>query len=534
MNFSWLSCGKAGLAVGFSQIGGTGDRRALISVSDKTGALDFAKGLLALGYGLVSTGGTYGHIRHLGGVVSVEDATGFPEILGGRVKTLHPKIHGGILARRDESGHMAALGEHGIPPIDLVAVNLYPFAKTLGRRGATEEEIIENIDIGGVALIRSAAKNHASVTVVVDPEDYPAVLDELAGGGISPATRKALAAKAFRHTAEYDSLIAWHLNLDAGGLGGGYPEKLTMQYELKQKLRYGENPHQSAAIYKQAGQLDMGIFAAQQLHGIELSYNNAADADMALGLIAEFAGPACAVIKHQNPCGVGLGETAQEAFREAHAADPVSIFGGIVAFNREVDEAAALLLKPVFLEIILAPAFSPGALGMLRKKKNLRLLRTDRLPMLWEHRLAGINGGLLVQDADTARLDPSKFAFPTQKKPTDEEMKWAQFAWKVAKHAKSNAIVVAKGGRTLGIGAGQTSRVGAAKIALAQAGGAARGAALASDAMLPMPDTAELAADAGISAIIQTGGSVKDEEVIAACDRRGVAMAFTGLRHFRH
>ena len=502
-------------------------KRALISVSDKSGVLEFANGLIKLGYEIISTGGTYRHIKQ-DGVINVEDVTGFPEMMSGRIKTLHPNVHGGILANRDDASHISALETHGISQIDLVAINLYPFANVLQNPNSTHEEIIENIDIGGPAMIRSAAKNHEHVVVLVDSADYEKVLLELSRGDVTIETKKRLAAKAFRHTAAYDAVIASYLSEEE------FPEKLTLTYNLKQSLRYGENPHQSAALYESALPNGRGILFAKQLHGKELSYNNVADADMAFSLIREFDVPTVAVIKHQNPCGVGMGETIHEAFTLANEADPVSIFGGIVALNREVDEATAELMQHIFLEIILAPGFSDAALKILSKKKNLRLLETMFLGYNDRHKLTSIEGGLMIQNIDTHSFDSSALQIPTEKKPSPEQLKTATFAWKIVKYAKSNAILIAKDGKTQGIGAGQTSRVGAARIALEAAGEQAQGAILASDAMLPMPDTVELAADAGISAIIQTGGSIMDREVIKACNDYGIAMIFTGVRHFRH
>ena len=547
-------------------------KRALISVSDKTGIREFANELLKLGVQVISTGGTYEHIK-ADGVVKVEDVTGFPEILDGRVKTLHPKIHGGILAKRDENKHMEALGSFDIGEIDLVVVNLYPFGEVLANAASTNEKIIENIDIGGPALLRSAAKNHAFVTVVVDSRDYGVVLEELARGGVFLETRKRLAAKAFRHTAEYDTLIAdfmndgdflrpaetsgvRHKNTDSPTLVSssgnllvhGFPEKLVLSYELAQPLRYGENPHQKAAVYKSVFSSDSfsprlsvpgqtqktGILKAKQLQGKELSYNNIADGDMAIKLASEFDEPVCVVVKHQNPCGVGVGETVSEAFKKAYEADPVSIFGGIVAFNREVDGETAKLMGPIVLDVILAPSFSEDAFKILTKKKNTRLLEIASLGYNDTKTFTSIEGGLLVQDADMHGFKDAVLTVPTKKQPTPEQISAAEFAWKVVKYVKSNGILLAKDGKTLGIGSGQTNRVGSAKIAIGQAGQEAEGAVLASDAMIPFPDTVELAAKAGVGVIIQTGGSVKDSEVIAECDKHGIAMILTGIRHFRH
>ncbi|HEY8342754.1 MAG TPA: bifunctional phosphoribosylaminoimidazolecarboxamide formyltransferase/IMP cyclohydrolase [Calditerricola sp.] len=509
-------------------------QRALISVSDKTGLLDFARELAALGVEIVSTGGTARFLREAGvSVTPVSDVTGFPEILDGRVKTLHPRIHGAILAVRDNDEHQRQLAEHGIRPIDLVVVNLYPFRETIARPGVTPEEAIEQIDIGGPCLVRAAAKNHAYVTVVTDAADYPLVLAQLkARGEVDLETRRRLAAKAFRHTAAYDAAVARYLTKRAGE---AWPETLTLSFEKVQDLRYGENPHQGAAFYRTPDRVSGTLATAEQLHGKELSYNNLLDADAALAVVQEFAEPAVVVVKHTNPCGVGTGQSLLEAWRRAYEADPVSIFGGIVAANRPIDEATARTMREVFLEIVLAPDFAPEALAVLKEKKNLRLLRValpDR-PSL-ELRLTSVAGGVLVQERDVRDLTEADLRVVTDRAPTEEELRDLLFAWKVVKHVKSNAIVVAKDGQTLGVGAGQMNRVGAARIALAQAGEKAKGAVLASDAFFPMPDTVEEAAKAGITAIIQPGGSIRDADSIDAANRYGIAMVFTGIRHFRH
>ena len=501
---------------------------ALLSVSDKTGIVDFAKALTQAGYEVVSTGGTYALLKQNGlEVKNVLEVTGFPEILNGRVKTLHPTVHGGILARRADSAHMQTLSELDITPIDLVAVNLYPFQATIQTPGVTLEEAIENIDIGGPTMVRAAAKNHATVTVVVDPADYGAVLQELEQGEVSADTRRDLAAKAFRHTAAYDALIAAYLTEEE------FPERLTLTYEKKQNLRYGENPHQQAALYSELLP-PASILTAEKLHGKELSYNNIGDADVALALVKEFTHPAAVAIKHMNPCGVGMGESITAAYENAYAADPVSIFGGIVALNREVDETCAGKLQETFLEIIIAPGFSEAALAILTQKKNVRLLRADTTQKSGGKQLASVGGGLLIQECDARGLDQATLTVPTRRKPTEAELETAKFAWTVVKYVKSNAIVLAKENRTVGIGPGQTNRVGAAKIAIAQAGENARGAVMASDAFFPMSDTVEEAAKAGVRVIIQPGGSVKDEASIQACDAHDIAMVFTGLRHFKH
>ena len=531
-------------------------KRALISVSDKTGVVEFAKVLVEEGYEVVSTGGTFNLLKKEGlDVKNISEVTYFPEILGGRVKTLHPNVHGGILARRSNPKHMEILEELKIAPIELVIVNLYPFKAVIEKPETTFEEAVENIDIGGPTMVRAAAKSHESVAVIVDPTDYDGVIEEIKKGEISGETRVTLAAKAFRHTAAYDALIASYLTKEE------YPEKLTLTYEKKQSLRYGENPHQSAALYKEplvrgsvvkscqestgTGttsnettksdiSLPSSIATAKQLHGKELSYNNIGDADVALEMVKEFEKPAVVAIKHMNPCGVGIGESALVAYERAYEADPISIFGGIVAFNREVDESCAKKMLEIFLEVIIAPGYSEKALEILKEKKNLRLLQADTKYKNTHHQLTSVSGGLLIQEQDNGVLEPSMLKIPTLKKPTEEELEIAKFAWIVVKYVKSNAIVLAKDNMTIGIGPGQTNRVGAAKIALEVAGEKAKGAVLASDAFFPMADTVEEAAKAGVSVIIQPGGSIKDEDSIKACDKHGISMVFTGMRHFKH
>lgn len=513
----------------------TAIKRALISVSDKTGLIPFARGLAEQDIELISTGGTARALKDAGLTVKeVAEITGFPEILDGRVKTLHPRIHSGILAVRDKEEHQRQLEEHHITPIDLVVVNLYPFAETIARPDVTFEEAIENIDIGGPSMVRAAAKNHAYVTIVVDPVDYEPVLAELKEKGqISSELRRRLAAKAFRHTAGYDALIAQYLSEQAGER---FPERLTLTFDKVQTLRYGENPHQEAAFYQEPLARQSGIAQAEQLHGKELSYNNINDADAALQLVREFEEPAVVAIKHTNPCGVGLGSTLAEAFQKAYEADPVSIFGGIIAVNRPVDQAVADRMAELFLEVIIAPDFTPEALARLTQKKNIRLLKLDvnggedqQVQLV-----RSVTGGLLVQEADFGQLNEEELKVVTQRAPSEAEWEQLFFAWKVVKHVKSNAIVLAKDGQTLGVGAGQMNRVGAARIAIEQAGMKAKGAVLASDAFFPMKDTVEEAAKAGISAIIQPGGSIRDEESIQEADRHGIAMVFTGMRHFKH
>ncbi len=509
-------------------------RRALISVSHKTGVVEFARQLADIGFELISTGGTAGLLRNAGlAVREANELTGFPEILEGRVKTLHPKIHGGLLARLDREDHRAQLEEHGIIPIELVCVNLYPFRETISIPDVDLEQAVENIDIGGPTLLRAAAKNHQHVLPVVDPADYDAISRELATGEqIDAATRRKLAAKVFRHTAAYDALIAHYFN----DLTKNYfPEQLTLTYELQQELRYGENPQQRAALYRAPLAGSGVLINAKQLQGKELSYNNFGDANAALQIVREFAQPAAVAVKHSNPCGVGLGSTPEEAFGKAFAADPVSIFGGIVAFNRPVEEAVARQLVEIFLEIIMAPGFSDEALQILAAKRNLRLLQ---LPINDGPgrglQYTSLPGGLLVQEEDTVKEDDSLWRIVTKRQPNAEELAALKFGWRVVKHVKSNAIVVANKEMTLGVGAGQMNRVGAAEIALRQAGEKATGAALASDAFFPMDDTVEAAARAGITAIIQPGGSLRDADSIAKADEHGIAMVFTGTRHFKH
>jgi phosphoribosylaminoimidazolecarboxamide formyltransferase / IMP cyclohydrolase len=509
-------------------------KRALLSVSNKEGIVPLAKQLVELGVEIISTGGTKKTLEEAGiPVIGISEVTGFPEILDGRVKTLHPAIHGGLLAIRDNERHQAELHEHHITPIDLVVVNLYPFQQTIAKSDVTFAEAIENIDIGGPTMLRAAAKNHSYVTVVVDPADYDMVIQELKEhGDISAETKRKLAAKVFRHTAAYDALIAEYLT---NKTGEEYPETLTVTFEKKQTLRYGENPHQTAAFYKKPLGSSFSIAQATQLHGKALSYNNINDANAALQLVKEFTEPVAVAVKHMNPCGVGTGATIYEAFLKAYEADPVSIFGGIIALNREVDKATAEKMHEIFLEIVIAPSFSDEALAILTQKKNIRLLTVDfAAPKTKEKMLVSVQGGLLVQEADTHTLEDAELKVVTKREPTEEEWKQLQFAWKVVKHVKSNAIVLAKDGMTIGVGAGQMNRVGAAKIAIEQAGEKTNGAVLASDAFFPMDDTVEAAAKAGITAIIQPGGSIRDADSIRKADEYGIAMVFTGIRHFKH
>jgi len=509
-------------------------KRALISVSDKTGVVEFAKGLKEAGFDIISTGGTSKTLQENGiEVIGISEVTGFPEILDGRVKTLHPNVHGAVLAKHGDADHAAQLKEHNIEPIQLVCVNLYPFQATIAKPDVTVEDAIENIDIGGPTMLRSSAKNHEYVTVVVDSADYDTVLAELKeNGAVSKATNRRLAAKVFRHTAAYDAVISEYMTELAGEEN---PESLTVTYELKQSLRYGENPHQKAAFYKKPLGSVFSIAEAKQLHGKELSYNNINDADAALQIVQEFTEPAAVAVKHMNPCGVGTGETILEAYEKAYEADSTSIFGGIIALNREVDKATAEKLHEIFLEIIIAPSFSDEAIEVLTSKKNIRLLTVDfEATKKPERKLTSIEGGVLVQDRDAYSLKDADVKVVTKREPTAEEWKALELGWKVVKHVKSNAIVVTDDQMTLGVGAGQMNRVGAAKIALEQAGEKAKGSALASDAFFPMDDTVEAAAQAGVTAIIQTGGSIRDEDSIKKADEYGIAMVFTGVRHFKH
>ncbi|MCW9133537.1 bifunctional phosphoribosylaminoimidazolecarboxamide formyltransferase/inosine monophosphate cyclohydrolase [Bacillus cereus] len=509
-------------------------KRALVSVSDKTGVVEFVKGLLEQGIEVISTGGTKKLLEENGlQVIGISEVTGFPEIMDGRVKTLHPNIHGGLLAVRDNETHVAQMNELGIQAIDFVVVNLYPFKETIAKPDVTFADAIENIDIGGPTMIRSAAKNHKFVSVIVDPVDYDVVLAELKENGeVTDETKRKLAAKVFRHTAAYDALISNYLTEQ---MGEESPETLTVTFEKKQDLRYGENPHQKATFYKAPFAATSSVAYAEQLHGKELSYNNINDADAALSIVKEFTEPAVVAVKHMNPCGVGVGADIHEAYTRAYEADPVSIFGGIIAANREIDKATAEKLHEIFLEIVIAPSFSQEALEVLQSKKNLRLLTVNiEKATTASKKLTSVQGGLLVQEEDTLSLDESTISIPTKREPSEQEWKDLKLAWKVVKHVKSNAIVLAKDDMTIGVGAGQMNRVGSAKIAITQAGEKAQGSALASDAFFPMPDTVEEAAKAGITAIIQPGGSIRDEDSIKMADEYGIAMVFTGVRHFKH
>jgi phosphoribosylaminoimidazolecarboxamide formyltransferase/IMP cyclohydrolase len=509
-------------------------KRALISVSDKEGLVPFVKGLVERGVEIISTGGTSKLLEQNGiNVIGISEVTNFPEMLDGRVKTLHPMIHGGLLGIRDNEEHQQTMEAHGIAPIDLVVVNLYPFKETIQKTGVTHEEAIENIDIGGPSMLRSAAKNHRFVTVVVDPSDYNVVLDELsATEEVTFHTKQRLAAKVFRHTAAYDALIAEYLTKQVGEES---PESLTVTFEKKQDLRYGENPHQKAAFYQKSIPVKGSISSAKQLHGKELSYNNINDADAALTIVKEFNDPAVVAVKHMNPCGVGIGNTISLAYEKAFEADPLSIFGGIVAANRMIDVETAIQLKETFLEIVIAPGFTEEALEILTTKKNLRLLEVElETNQTIENRLTTVSGGVLVQETDHMSFEQADITVPTKREPTEKEWEDLKLAWKVVKHVKSNAISLAKDNMTIGIGAGQMNRVGAAKIAIEQAGEKAIGSALGSDAFFPMDDTVEAAAKAGVTAIIQPGGSIRDEDSIKKADEYGITMVFTGVRHFKH
>jgi len=514
--------------------------RALVSVSDKSGIVELARSLAALGIEILSTGGTAQLLAKEGvAVVEVSAHTGFPEMLDGRVKTLHPKIHGGLLARRDDPAHLAAIKKAGIAPIDLLVVNLYPFQATVADPDCRFVDAVENIDIGGPAMLRAAAKNHAGVAVVVDPADYKKIIDELkARGSVSDATRFELARKVFAHTAAYDGAIANYLSaLDEKKNRREYPNVLNLQFSKLQDLRYGENPHQSAAFYRDDRPVEGSLARYRQLQGKELSYNNIADSDAAWECVKSFAEPCCVIVKHANPCGVALGDSLLAAYHKAFKTDPVSAFGGILAFNRALDRATAEALAKQFAEVVIAPRVEPEAQKEFAKKANVRVLE---VPLSHEHQphdFKRVGGGVLVQSTDSAVLDKKNLKVVTKKKPTDAQWADLLFAWTVAKFVKSNAIVYCRDGMTLGIGAGQMSRVDSARIAAIKAqnaGFALAGSAVASDAFFPFRDGLDVVADAGAVAVIQPGSSKRDEEVIAAADERGVAMVFTGVRHFRH
>lgn len=515
--------------------------KALISVSDKTGVVEFAKGLVALGWEILSTSGTMKLLKESGvPVTSVSDVTGFPEICDGRVKTLHPKIHGALLARRDIPEHMKELKDNDIETIDLVCVNLYPFRETIAKPNVTMEDAVEHIDIGGPSMLRSAAKNWESVTVVCNPADYETILSEIkAGGNTTRETRLQLSAKAYTHTAEYDMAISTYMRAQAG-----LPEKLFLEYDLKQELRYGENPHQEAKFFASTVKEPFSLATAEQLNGKELSYNNIQDANATLNIAREFDEPFCVGVKHMNPCGSATGKTIAEAWKKAYEADKTSIFGGIVAANREIDLETAQMLKPIFLEIVMAPSFAPDALELLCTKKNLRVLKVDMSKdNTVRKQYVSMNGGMLVQDRDINTRPVAADQCVTELKPTAEQLADMEFAWKIVKHVKSNAIVVAKGGMTYGVGAGQMNRIGSAEIALKQARNTLKeegkdimteGLVLASDGFFPFNDCVALAAEYGIKAIVQPGGSIRDEDSIKLANEKGITMLFTGERHFKH
>mgnify|MGYP004655596421 FL=1 len=515
--------------------------KALISVSDKTGVVEFAKGLVALGWEILSTSGTMKLLKESGvPVTSVSDVTGFPEICDGRVKTLHPKIHGALLARRDIPEHMKELKDNDIDTIDLVCVNLYPFRETIAKPDVTMEDAVEHIDIGGPSMLRSAAKNWESVTVVCNPADYETILSEIkADGNTTRETRLKLSAKAYTHTAEYDMAISTYMRAQAG-----LPEKLFLEYDLKQELRYGENPHQEAKFFASTVKEPFSLATAEQLNGKELSYNNIQDANATLNIAREFDEPFCVGVKHMNPCGSATGKTIAEAWKKAYEADKTSIFGGIVAANREIDLETAQMLKPIFLEIVMAPSFAPDALELLCTKKNLRVLKVDMSKdNTVRKQYVSMNGGMLVQDRDINTKPVSAEQCVTEAKPTAEQLADLEFAWKIVKHVKSNAIVVAKNGMTYGVGAGQMNRIGSAEIALKQAQATLKeegkdimteGLVLASDGFFPFNDCVAIAAEYGIKAIVQPGGSIRDEDSVKLADEKGITMLFTGERHFKH
>ncbi len=508
--------------------------RALISVSDKRGVVEFAKSLQDLGWQIIATGGTMTKLRESGvNVINISDVTGFPEICDGRVKTLHPKVHGGLLGRRDIPDHMKQLKDNGIETIEMVCVNLYPFEATIAKEGVTMEDAVENIDIGGPSMLRSAAKNFRDVTVVCDPSDYDKVLGEIReGGNTTLETRLQLSAKAYTHTALYDSHIATYMRRQAG-----LDEKLFLAFDEVQSLRYGENPHQQAMFYRAEEEVPYSVAYAKQLAGKELSYNNIQDANAALQLVREFDEPFALGLKHMNPCGAAVGKDIKEAWTKAYEADKVSIYGGIVAVNRPLDGETAMLMKPIFLEIVMAPEFTPEALEVFSKKKNLRLLQVkmDKSDKK-QKQYVGVTGGLLVQDADLVCKEITEDMTVTERKPSAQELADMNFGWRVVKHVKSNAIVVVKDGATVGVGAGQMNRVGSAEIALeeAKAAGHTDGLVLASDGFLPFDDTVEFASKYGVTAIVQPGGSIRDEDSIKKANEKGIAMLFTGMRHFKH
>ena len=509
--------------------------KALLSVYDKTGIIDFSQRLITAGFELISTGGTHHALSKEGGLAvrQVADVTGSPEILEGRVKTLHPVIHAGILARRDSPNHHAELDQHGIDPIDLVVVNLYPFVETISKSDVSVDEALENIDIGGPTMLRAAAKNFPSVVVVVDPSDYSWVADKLAGEGLNLEERRKLAAKAFRHVSDYDTAITGYLAV-AAPESNGLPDTISVSLSKVTGLRYGENPHQQAAMYLLEGAPSAGVAQARQLHGRELSFNNLMDADAAWRTVCDFGDPTVAVIKHANPCGLASHQDQVRAYHQAYEGDSVSAYGGIVGYNRTVTAAAAQAMAPVFYEVVVAPDYEPEALAVLRKKRDLRILAVDQGEGGLAYDIRPITGGVLVQTPDSIEEDPAKWEAVTERRPTSDQLQDLAFAWKAVKHIKSNAIVFAKGRTLVGMGAGQPNRVVSVHLSQRAAAEKAKGSVLASDAFFPFPDNVELAAEAGVTAIVQPGGSIRDSEIIEAANKSGLAMVFTGVRHFRH
>ena len=509
-------------------------KRALVSVSDKSGLVDFVKGLQTAGWEIIATGGTQKLLENSGvNTIGISDVTGFPEICDGRVKTLHPKVHGGLLARRDEPSHLQALEENGISFIDLVCVNLYPFRETIAKEGVSMADAIENIDIGGPSMLRSAAKNYNDVTVVCDPADYDTILAEInATGNTTLETRLQLSAKAYTHTAQYDACIATYMREKAG-----LNEKLFLEFDLKQGLRYGENPHQSAKFYASTKAIPFSLATGKQLQGKEMSYNNIQDANAALNIARDFDEPFCVALKHMNPCGAAVAETIEEAWKKAYEADTVSIYGGIVICNRTITKEIALGMKPIFLEIVIAPDFTDEAMEIFATKKNLRVIQVDMTPSTEAiDQYVSVNGGLLVQHLDTQIETITPEMCATKVQADAATLADMQFGWNIVKHVKSNAIVVVKNGQTLGVGAGQMNRVGSAEIAMKQAhaAGVTEGLILASDGFLPFDDTVALAAQYGVTAIVQPGGSIRDNDCVVKADELGICMLMTGTRHFKH
>lgn len=509
-------------------------KRALVSVSDKSGLVNFVKGLQTAGWEIIATGGTQKLLENSGvKTIGISDVTGFPEICDGRVKTLHPKVHGGLLARRDEPSHLQALEENGISFIDLVCVNLYPFRETIAKEGVSMADAIENIDIGGPSMLRSAAKNYNDVTVVCDPADYDTILAEInATGNTTLNTRLQLSAKAYTHTAQYDACIATYMREKAG-----LNEKLFLEFDLKQGLRYGENPHQSAKFYAATKEIPFSLASGRQLQGKEMSYNNIQDANAALNIARDFQEPFCVALKHMNPCGAAVAATIEEAWQKAYEADTVSIYGGIVICNRTITKEIALGMKPIFLEIVIAPDFTDEAMEIFATKKNLRVIQVDMTPSTEAiDQYVSVNGGLLVQHLDTQIETITADMCATKVQPDAATLADMQFGWNIVKHVKSNAIVVVKNGQTLGVGAGQMNRVGSAEIAMKQAhaAGVTEGLILASDGFLPFDDTVALAAQYGVTAIVQPGGSIRDNDCVVKADELGICMLMTGTRHFKH